>query len=141
MPFRLRNKTELALEGPQLRPLFPKQTEKHLSVFADYYKDVARDVSDIQSAPLVLAGYCPGRPPKHGVLVLQGKILAFCQKSRFRESFTELSLETISAFSVSKLMKLTLINFHMAGYQFDFNSTASHEDIRSFLAALRTAKA
>jgi len=137
---RLLNNSELKADTSHKTIVYKKQTEKHLSIFAEFYENSVCEISKTQSAPLVLAGYRPGRPPAYGVLVLQGNVLAFCQKTRFRKSITELSLNRISAFTVSKLMKLTVINLHMPGFQFDFNTTAPPETLNAFLREIGAQK-
>jgi len=107
-PFNLINFPKQGRQARKTAPVFPKikGLENHLSV-------CQRIGLDRLSFDAPLAGYCPGRPPKHGALVLT------------------------QSFQTSRLLKQTLITIHTAGLNFQFATRMPQNDIASFMRLLR----
>lgn len=106
-----------------------KNLENHLSVCIGAGLD-----PDQTLAPLM--GYCPGRPPKHGVLALHKSCIIFCQKTRVGEAFMQINISQISALQVSRLLKQNLITLHCAGLNFQFATRVSQDSVSYFLSHL-----
>jgi len=104
----------------------PKNLANHLSVCKGY------GIKPSQlAAPLM--GYCPGRPPKHGVLALDEDRVIFCQKTRLGEAFTQIHMSQLPAIQISKLMKQSLMTFHCPGLNFEFATRMPADDVRRFI--------
>lgn len=107
-----------------------KGLENHLSVC----DRIGLDRTAIE-APL--SGYSPGRPPKHGVLVLNDSHVLFCQKTKLGDAVVEIAMSKISAVQTSRLLKQTLIKIHSAGLDFQFATRMPQNDISNFMCLLR----
>lgn len=107
-----------------------KGLENHLSVCERI--GVERDTLE---APL--SGYCPGRPPKHGILVISENQIIFCQKAKFGDAVTEVFIPRISGVQLSRLLKQTLLTIYGSGPDFQFATRMPPEDITHFMLLLR----
>jgi len=131
-PFNLINFPKQGRQARKTAPVFPKikGLENHLSV-------CQRIGLDRLSFDAPLAGYCPGRPPKHGALVLTQSHIIFCQKTKLGDAFIEIEMSRVSAFQTSRLLKQTFITIHTAGLNFQFVTRMPQNDIASFMRLLR----
>lgn len=116
------------LEEHSVRPR-PKAMENHLSACLGAGLTTA-------SLSNPLSGYCPGRPPKYGVIVLSENEFIFCQKNRMGESLTRIQLSHISAVQNSRFIKHHLLKVYSPGFIFEFASRMNPRDVHAFLLLL-----
>ena len=131
-PFNLINFSKQGGQARKPALVFPKikGVENHLSV-------CQRIGLDPLSFDAPLAGYCPGRPPKHGALVLTQSHIVFCQKTKLGDAFIEIKMSRVSAFQTSRLLKQTMITIHTSGLNFQFATRMPQNDVANFVKLLR----
>lgn len=85
-----------------------------------------------------LLGYCPGRPPKQGVIALMQDTFVFCHKTRLGGTVKQIQFSHISGFEISRFIKQHVIKIYSPALNFEFVTRMPETDVQSFILELKS---